>query len=108
MSNIKKIIVIDDDPDERFFFSEALKNSAIAFNCSFYEDAVKALHILQSDNIETPDFIFVDLNMPKMSGMEFLTALRKLRRYSHVPVIVCSTSGFKKDIDDTIELGASY
>lgn len=54
-----------------------------------------------------PDYIFLDLNMPLMTGKECLQQIRKLPRLSDVPVIIYSTSASQRDIQDSMELGAS-
>jgi CheY-like chemotaxis protein len=56
----------------------------------------------------SPDFIFLDLNMPRMNGKQFLAEVKKIKTLQDIPVIIYSTSTDKKDILDTIELGAVY
>jgi CheY-like chemotaxis protein len=65
----KKILLIDDDVDEQFFFTEALKeiNAPAKF---FYADTAKEGIDLAKDLL--PDFIFIDINMPAINGLECL------------------------------------
>ncbi len=51
------------------------------------------------------DLIILDINMPKMNGLEFLRAMRG-DGYGHIPVIVISTEGKDEDIERALELGA--
>lgn len=88
---IRKFLLIDDDPDDQFFFSEALHqvNADIVFTSAM--DGVDALEQLK--DMETlPDIIFLDNNMPRMNGLECLIELKKDNRYAAIPVILYSTS----------------
>lgn len=58
--------------------------------------------------IQLPDFIFLDLNMPKMYGRTCLAELRKDVRLATIPVIIFTTSSDPKDINEIRKLGASY
>lgn len=105
----EKIIcfLIDDDGDDQEIFSMAL--NTIDENISFVtaNDGVEALDKLQIDHAFTPHFIFLDLNMVRMSGRECLRELKKITRLNNIPVIIYSTSSEQKDITETILLGAA-
>jgi CheY-like chemotaxis protein len=53
-----------------------------------------------------PDYIFVDLNMPRMGGLQFLKEIKQTETLKHIPVIIYSTSSNPGDIAKTRELGA--
>ena len=55
-----------------------------------------------------PDFIFLDLNMPKMDGRTCLAELKKDVKLKNIPVIIFTTTSHSKEIDETYELGAAY
>ena len=55
----------------------------------------------------SPDLIFLDLNMPKLSGRHCLAMIKKMVRHKHTPVIICTTSASETDMDETWELGAA-
>ncbi|WP_406568159.1 response regulator [Algoriphagus halophytocola] len=63
---------------------------------------------LLTDQDEKPHYIFLDLNMPMLSGKECLSKIRKLQGYKDVPIIIFSTSSFRGDIEDCKKLGASH
>lgn len=97
--------LIDDDEDDRELFEIALEKIEIPVNFLSAGDGMKALQLLKESN-ELPDYIFLDLNMPQMDGRECLTALKKDRQLSNIPVIIFSTSNDPRDKEDTQKLGA--
>lgn len=99
--------VIDDDADDREFFEIALESSNLPYKLTTAENGVKALEMLSSRE-DMPDFIFLDLNMPLLSGKECLAAIREMDKLENTPVIIFSTSSYHVDIDETKELGATY
>lgn len=99
--------IVDDDPDDQELFVEALQGLDEFCKCETAfngQDALDKLNAMPS----APDFIFLDLNMPRMNGKQFLAEIKKAKILKDIPVIIYSTSTDKKDILDTIELGAVY
>ena len=88
----KNILQIDDDTDDCELFLEALQAISTASYTSI-NDPVDALQKLIHNEI-FPDVIFLDLNMPVMSGMEFLAEIKKKDTIKNIPVIIFSTSQF--------------
>ncbi len=102
----KTCILIDDDGDDHVFFSIALKRLPIKINCIYYLEAKVALEdLFQNKNIR-PAFIFLDLNMPQLSGLECLKILKATPGLSDIPVIIYSTSSNEKDINSSKQMGA--
>jgi CheY-like chemotaxis protein len=107
-SSEKKILmIVDDDLDDRFFFHKAVNTINASYECMEAENCENALLQLSVCN-KLPDFIFLDLNMPRMDGKQCLQELKKDERLKNTPVIIYSTSFFKRDIDNTRELGAAH
>ena len=102
----KRILLIDDDEDDRLFFCEALKEVAPEIICNTTEDGRKALAKLNNQEIEPPHLIFLDVNMPVMSGWQCLCVLKERDAYKHIPVIMYSTSSHREDINKAQQLGA--
>lgn len=102
----KVCLLVDDDEDDKEIFSLALTEANPGVRCVIASDGLEALSLLARDSF-VPDYIFLDLNMPLMSGKECLAAIRKQPHLSHVPVIIFSTSSSHADVQDTIALGAS-
>lgn len=97
--------MIDDDEDDQFIFRIAIEelNKAISLTCR--NNASDTLDELTNNN-SLPDIIFLDLNMPGMSGEQFLISIKKNKRLGDIPVIVFSTSSQQDTIDDMKKLGA--
>ncbi|MFD2570569.1 response regulator [Spirosoma soli] len=99
--------LIDDDEDDQEIFALALKKVSSSIACSFADDGTDALRKLQQDETFTPQYIFLDLNMPGMNGKQCLSELKKINRLQHTPIIIYSTSSESKDVQETQQLGAS-
>ncbi len=56
---------------------------------------------------ELPDLLFVDLNMPRKNGLECLKEIRSNMKFSDVTIVIFSTSLAKKDIEETLIIGAN-
>tara|TARA_R110002020_G_scaffold222447_4_gene431247 strand:- start:2932 stop:3351 length:420 start_codon:yes stop_codon:yes gene_type:complete len=101
------ILLIDDDPDDREFFEIALKRTARPINTTYACNGIKGLECL-SQSACKPDYIFLDLNMPLLSGKDFLFKIRQAHEYESIPVIILSTSSHIDDIEECKRLGASH
>lgn len=107
LSDKKLLMIVDDDKDDRFFFRSAIRKNNPSFECIEAENGDDALKQLRKAE-QLPDFIFLDLNMPKMDGRECLTELKKDKTLKNIPVIIYTTSEYKLDKETTKELGADF
>jgi len=105
MSKELTFFLIDDDEDDRELFQIALEATNTGVKYLSAQSGGEALDLLQKQAI-SPDYIFLDLNMPQMSGKECLTELKKKTQLAHIPVVIFSTSNDPRDITDTKKLGA--
>jgi CheY-like chemotaxis protein len=99
-------LLVDDDEDDTEIFCMALREADPAIDFRTAGNGLDALRMLREPGF-VPDYIFLDLNMPLMSGKECLEEIRKDVHLRDVPVIIYTTSASQKDIQDTMELGAS-
>lgn len=103
---IKHILIVDDDSDDRELFREALNAVDPTIAYEFTEDAEEALNKLKEHDGVLPDIIFLDINLPGISGWECLTQIKNSNSLHHIPVFMYSTSGHHRDRDLAIDLGA--
>lgn len=76
----KHILFIDDDTDELEIFLEAMNKIPGKFKCTYAASPMQAIEMLK---YLTPDFIFVDFDLPKMNGLQFLAILKDEDRHRH-------------------------
>lgn len=102
----RNILLIDDDEDDQEIFLEAVSDISQEVTCTALSNASEALQQLRSGELR-PDVIFLDLNMPVMSGQQFLAEIRQQPGLPDIPVIIFSTSSHAATIAQTKEMGAS-
>jgi CheY-like chemotaxis protein len=75
--------------------------------CDVANNGYDAVRKLNSETDSTPDYIFLDVNMPKMNGIDCLKHLRKLSRLNSTQIIIFSTSEEPRIINQCKQLGAN-
>ncbi|HYC84161.1 MAG TPA: response regulator, partial [Chryseosolibacter sp.] len=88
-------------------FCLALEEIDPDIKCVTASDGHEALSVLLKESLR-PNFIFLDLNMPRMDGKQCLKEIRKHTHLDHVPVIIFTTSSATREVDETKKLGASF
>lgn len=83
----------------------ALQDIGTPVECVFANDGVQAIEILSNGFL--PNYIFLDMNMPRMNGTQCLEEIRKMQRLHHIPVYMYSTSADTKSVSETLALGAT-
>jgi CheY-like chemotaxis protein len=106
MSAATRILLVDDDPDDKFLFLEALRKAAEWSSCSYCSSGTDALKWLMNAEL-LPHYIFLDLNMPRLNGKDVLKEIKKDGRLHQIPVIIYSTSNQETDKQECIRLGAA-
>jgi CheY-like chemotaxis protein len=106
MEHSKICLLVDDDLDDHEIFSLALQEAHKPVELLRAYDGVEALNRLRKDDSERPDFIFLDLNMPRMTGMQCLEQLKLDTDLKDIPVVIYSTSSEIKDLIEAQQLGA--
>jgi CheY-like chemotaxis protein len=99
------ILYVDDDPDDRQIFLEALKSIDGRLECVTAKDGLDALSYLESNAL--PDVVFLDINMPLMDGKTCLTEIKSNKNTSHLPVIIFTTSNNPEEKEECKKIGAS-
>ena len=101
------VLLADDDEADRFLFKEAFEKMEIEINFQTVNDGVQLMNYLAIKDTPLPDFLFLDLNMPKKSGLECLKEIRSNALYKDVPVVIYSTSVADRDVEETFQNGAT-
>jgi CheY-like chemotaxis protein len=100
------ILLIEDDIIEVMKMNRTLRSFKIKHKYTEAQNAELALKILKNkDNY--PDIILLDLNMPKITGIDFLRIIKNNENLRHIPVIILTTSNNKKDLLECFKLGVS-
>lgn len=101
------IALADDDTDDRELFVEAMKGVKKEADVLLFEDGKPLLDYLKNEENPLPRIIFMDFNMPVHNGMHSLRLIRSEARLRKLCVVIYSTSGNERDIDDAYEYGAN-
>ncbi|MCB0357443.1 MAG: response regulator [Bdellovibrionales bacterium] len=108
-NNTSPIVFVDDEEDDLFIFKRAVKKSAlnnpvITFNV--VDKFLEYINDVKSGFAVSPIIIFIDINMPKYSGLEILQKIRGHdEQINKTKLIVLSTSSFSKDKDKAYAYG---
>ena len=105
MRNEKPILIIDDDLVDAMTIKRAFKDIGVSNRIDLVGNGEEALKFLRSDDNEKPALIFLDLNMPKMNGIEYLKIAKSNPDYQRIPVVVLTTSCDQQDKLQSYELG---
>lgn len=107
MEHSVTFFLIDDDTDDQEIFLIALEGISETIKCKYANDGIKALEKLNLDKSFIPDYIFLDMNMPRMNGKECLVEIRKIDRLKQVPTFIYSTSVDPRMVEEVKDLGAT-
>lgn len=99
-----KILLIEDDQIEIIKLKRAIVKLGMDHDLLEAQNGEDALEILNTDE-SLPDIIFLDLNMPKINGLEFLKILKSDSRLKYLPTIILTTSNNRKDVLACYEVG---
>ena len=104
---ILRILLIEDDLDDAMFFKDALAEIELQTKLQIITRCDSILEHVGHDPENLHHIIFLDLNMPLVSGHVCLREIWKDHRLDAIPVIIYSTSAIKSEVDDTFHGGAS-
>jgi len=100
-------LLAEDDIVDAMTVERALGDLEISNQLIHKINGEEALEYLRSDSNEKPCVILMDLNMPKMNGLEFLRLIKADETLKEIPIIVLTTSNEEQDIDESFKLGAA-
>lgn len=103
----KKILLAEDDPDDRGFFFEFLEHRRDLFLLPPVENGEEVFEFLEkAQDGSFPDLIILDQNMPKCNGLQTLAILKNNSHYENIPVFVYSTYTDEYLKQRSMQLGA--
>src|ERR1044071_4033355 len=80
MKNNIRLLLVDDDADDRMLFIDAVEEIDKTIECIIATDGRHALELLQNDKLPLPDFVFLDIRMPRVNGKNCLYEIKKDER----------------------------
>jgi CheY-like chemotaxis protein len=106
MKKLNICLLVEDDPDDQEFFLDALHKVSQNTGCYAVSNGEEALTTLLQDHFY-PDYIFTDINMPRMNGFEFLTILKGIEKFRDIPIIIYSSDSSEEQLQKAKRLGAT-
>lgn len=110
-NKVMEILLVEDDPGDVLMTKEAFEDHRVPNRVSVVGDGVSALEFLRKqgefENAPTPDLVLLDLNLPKMDGLEVLAVAKGDPMLRHIPVVVLTTSDAQEDVVGSYSLHAN-
>ena len=110
MYNSKKILLVEDTPEDAELTLLAFKRKKIPIKIDIVKDGVEALdYLFNNDNkkLIMPDIVLMDLKLPKVDGIEVLKKIRENKTTKLLPVVILTSSKEEKDIFNCYKHGAN-
>ena len=104
-----KVLIVEDDEDDYFLISSALNKSFESYKIHWVKNGQETLNFIirciKEDFL--PDLILLDINMPKINGIDLVKIIRERYGIQQVPIIMLSGSTSHSDINKAYEYGAN-
>jgi CheY-like chemotaxis protein len=107
MKNSKPILLVEDDNVDVMTVERALKDLNIKNQFVSTANGEEALEYLNNNGNKKPCIILLDLNMPKMNGIEFLKIIKANDALKKIPVVVLTTSSQQQDVIESFKLSVA-
>lgn len=107
MKNSKPILLVEDDDVDVMTVERAFKDHEIKNQLINTANGEEALEYLKNDSNRKPCIILLDLNTPKMNGIEFLKLIKADKTLRKIPVIILTTSSQQQDIVECFKLSVA-
>ncbi len=102
MTHEVKILLVEDSDGDILLITQALKKVQVTNGVTVIKDGDKALQYLRKKgeykDVETPDLILLDINLPRVDGIEVLAVIKTDPMLMSIPVVMLTTSESEKDI----------
>src|SRR6187431_3519703 len=103
-----RVYLADDDEDDCSFFQEALAEVNGEIDLFISRDGEELMKAFEETVPPPPQVLFLDLNMPRKSGMECLKEMKQNEKLKNIPIVIFSTSADADYIEKTFHYGANY
>jgi len=104
MRNEKPVLLVEDDSIDAMTVRRAFKDLKLSNTLTHCINGEEAVNYLRGSEVEIPCVILLDLNMPRMNGIEFLKVIKQDDRLKRIPVIVLTTSNEECDVVESFRL----
>ena len=108
MKNSMQFLIVDDDADDRMLFMEVVQEIDETIECKIARNGEQALKLLRNIECPLPDFIFLDVRMPRLDGKKCLLEIKKDERLKDIPVVIYTTSKGVEESKELITMGAFH
>jgi CheY-like chemotaxis protein len=102
-----RILLVEDDIDDCMFFKDALTETGVNTTLRMAISSTGIIDLIGTDPEKFPHMIFLDLNMPLVSGHECLEIIRSVPDLDSIPIVIYSTSAIRQEIESTFNGGAN-
>ena len=106
-TQIMQVLLADDDKDDCDDFIEAFESLKIKALVQTVQDGEALMKYLNNPSNTLPHILFLDINMPKKSGLQCLIEIKKIERLTNLTIVIYSTSSSEEDIEATFLNGAN-
>ena len=100
-----RLLLVEDEPADVHLVRLALRDCAVQVELTHVQDGSEALSWLQTPANHLPDLMLVDLNMPRLGGLELIGCMRDRAEFSAIPIVIITTSSAAPDIKASEALG---
>lgn len=105
---VVNLLLADDDEDDCLLFSEALDEIAVPTKLSIVHNGEQLLRYLNTKKNELPHILFLDLNMPRINGLQCLKEVKEMTHLRQIRVVIFSTSYHQDIANQLFENGAIH
>lgn len=105
-----RILIVEDNPDDEILLLRQLQKAKLDSQVKIIADGRTALEFLRDESGKSEDLVavFLDLQLPRVSGLQLLEAIRSQERTKHLPVVLMTSSNAPRETNRGRELGAAF
>jgi CheY-like chemotaxis protein len=109
VATFRRILIVEDNPDDEVLLLRQLKKAEFDKHVKVIRDGKKAIEYLTDENFKCEDIttVFLDLNLPRIHGLEILERIRSVERLRDLTVIVLTSSNSPEELERCRELGVA-